>query len=369
MKRYTVYLILFTLVYGCTNSTVKPLLKKSSYDNDFRYYSEQLTGKTRKLKHIKKMESAYQSAQKADLMAADSMLNLDHPDRWLYINGYHRRLQERQQKVLALMPLQSKDGYKPDLLILPNIAERESASRKASAQYLYQQSETLLGSGRRADARTAYSMLFNLKDNYYAYWENTIELLDSAAIVGVEHVLVTGDYKFSPGYMDSKWQKFYRDPYARETFDIIIHSRALEVTVQPQNETTQVYAESKEIEVSYTEKRDSTGNVIERTPIYETATATVLETTLEKIAKATVVVEVLDGTTGTILTTTPILSSYLFRDMSITYVGDPRALSPFMVQMAYSIPIPSDLSMENNVLGRLDDDFMSFIKSRLWTAD
>jgi hypothetical protein len=267
------------------------------------------------------------------------------------------------------MPLESKDGYKPDLLIRSDMAERESASRKASAQYLYQQSETLLGTGRRADARAAYSLLFNLKENYYAYWENTIGLLDSAAIVGIEHVLLTGDYQFSPGHIDSKWQKFYRDPYARDSFDIIIRSMGLQVNVGSEVENKTCYSQSKQIEVGYNEKKDSSGHVIERTPIYDEISATVTEIELSKSANANVWLEVINAQTGIIMLRQPISSMYNFSAKSVNINGDRRALSYCPTESTFCASTPSYWEMEAKVMDQLNSDFVSVIRGRLWTAE
>jgi hypothetical protein len=367
MKHYAAYLLLMALCYACTGTSSKPLLKKSPYDASFRYYAERLEGKNKKVKHIKKMETAYQLAQKSDLIAADSMLNLEQPDRWLFINAYHRRIQGRQQKVLALLPIESKDGYKPDLLTINNIGARESASRKASAQYLYQQSEDLLATDKAVDAREAYRTLVNLKENYYPVWESSTALLDSASRVGVEHVLVEGYGRFSPSYIDSKWQKFYRDASARENFDIIIRSHGLQVYVGPDSENRSCYTESKQIEVGYTEKKDSAGNVIERTAIYETISATVTEVEVTKTADASLFVDVIDGLTGALIRNEAIASQHYFSEKSVVISGDRRALSACPVETSFMIFTPSYWDMENKVLAKLDCDFTWFVRSRLWT--
>lgn len=367
MKRSFCLLLLIALLYGCTGGSTRPLIKKSPYDADFRYYSERLEGKKRKTAHIKKMEKAYQLAQKTDLVAADSLLNLDKPDRWLYVHAYYRRMQERQQKVLSLMPLESKEGYKPDLLIVGNLSERELASRKASAGYLYGQSEDLLALGTRAGARAAYRTLGNLTQNYFPVWEQSAALLDSAARVGVEHILVDSDRPFSPAYLDSRWQKFYRDPYARSGFDVVIRTHGLAVYVGPDMESTSTYTESKQIEVGYEEKKDSAGNVIERTPIYETISATVTETIVTKTADADLWVEVLDGQTGAMLRSESLSAQHVFSESRIYVSGDTRALSRCVNASVFSIFTPSYWDMERQVLDKIDTEFSWYLRSRLWT--
>lgn len=367
MKRSAFFLLLFAVLYGCTGGSSKPLLKKSPYDRTFRYYADRLDGKKQKTKHIKKMETAYQQAQKADLLAADSLLNLEKPDRWLYVNAYYRRVGDRQQKVLSLMPLQSPDGYKPDLLIIPNISERETASRKASAQFLYEKAQNQLAVGHPAAARGAYRTLVNLRDNYYPVWENASQLLDQASVQGVEHVLLESDRLVPAFLQDSKWQRFYRNRFDRDSFDVVIRTDGIQVFVGPDEATTTTFTESKEIQVGVEEKKDTSGNVVERTPIYETIYATVTETIVTKIADASVYVDVLDGYTGALLRSETMSAQYLFSESAYQVSGDCRALSSTINTSAFNIFTPPYWEMENRVLAKLEDDFGWFVKSRLWT--
>ena len=368
MRQIPLFLLLLFFLASCATAP-KSLLKKSPYDDKFYYYAGKLSAKKQKTKHLKKMEAAYQAAQKSDLLAADSLLNLDKPDRWLYVNAYYRRMQERQQKVLSLPPLKSKEGYKPDLLIINDLAKRESSSREASANFLYQQSQAMLATGRHDDARNAYATLVTLKEQYYPVWENSPALLDSASTLGVEHILLEGDLRPSNIFLDSKWQKFYREPSARPAFDVVVSTRSMGIFVGPEWESQTNNTYTKEIETGCIEKKDSNGVVIERTPIYETVTATVTETTLEKTADASVMVEVIDGKTGALIYATPLSARYVYTDQKVSVSGDSRALPGIVFASDFSIFVPSYWEMEQRARERLDQDFVWMIRSRLWKDD
>ncbi len=344
----------------------KSLLKSSPYDSEFNANVKRLSGKKQKEKHILKLEKAYQLAQKADLLSTDSMLNLENPDRWLYVNAYHRRLQGRQQKVLEMLPLESKNGYKPDFLFIDNIAEREAASRQAAASFLYQKGTGLLAAGTHAKAREAYTTLLNLKNNYYPVWENSAALIDSAAVAGVEHILLDG--VCSPGFnIGNKWQKFYSNAGDYPKFDVIIKSHSLNVSVGFDNIHTTSYTESKDIEVGYTEKKDSNGVVIERSAIYEKISATVTETTIEKNASGQVFVEVLDGISRKSIYSTVLFASTTFSDKSVQVSGDRRALRSCVMETAGTLTPPSYWSMEEKVVDALNFDFRCLAVSRFWS--
>ena len=367
MKRYPSFLILVVLLAGCFGNASSPLLKKSPYDADFNYHAKRISSNSPKTKHLKKMEAAYQSAQKADLVAVDSMLHLEKPDRWLYINAYHRRMQARQQKVLAIQPLETKDGYKPDFLIIDNLSERETASRQAAARYLYEQGEMLLQEGTHAAAREAFAVLTDLQENYYPVWENAQALKDSASILGTEHILVAGGLTPTALFLDSKWQKFYLNASERASFDIIINTSRLTIDVSPDIESDYTYTETADVEVGYTEKKDSNGVVIERSPIYESVSATVTETTIEKYADASVDVDVFDGVTGTPIYATRLYAHSDFHDHYIKITGDRRALSSNVAESLFSIFTPSYFAMEDKVTDALNCDLASFVRSRFWT--
>ncbi len=366
MKHFHIFLLLTIFLPGCIGNTSKPLLKKSPYDADFNANVKRLSGKKQQEKHIVHLEAAYQSAQKADLLAADSMLNLDKPERWLYVNAYHRRLQDRQQKVLSLLPLESKNGYKPDFLTINNIAERETASRQAAAAYLHQKAAGLLEERTHVAAREAYSTLVDLKEHYYPVWENSAALLDSAAINGVEHILIEGVCKID-SWASSTWQKFYTNASDRPYFDIVISSHALDVDVSPDYSSTSYYTETKDIEIGYTEKKDTNGVVIERSPIYETVSATVTETIVEKTASGIVLIDVLDGMSGALIYATSLSANTIFSDRSIRVSGDSRALSSSVMETPGIIFTPSYWAMEDKIVDALNFDFRSFISSKLWT--
>ncbi|HNG90871.1 MAG TPA: hypothetical protein PK858_11725, partial [Saprospiraceae bacterium] len=240
------------LLIGCAAPTAQPLLKKSPHDAAVHRTANRLEGKKKKAKHVRRLEAAFRLAQQADLLAADSLLGLSTPDRWLYIHALYRRIQSRQAEIGPLLPLRADDGYTPDLLLVGDIAGRESASRKQAAAYLYGHANDLLATsaqtGRKQPAQQAYYTLRNLKDNYYRYWENTNTLIDSAYRAGQVYVLVQSDghdvwgqgslwqpirTQAFAGY-DTEWTHFYHDPASREQYDYRVLAHLASMMVGPE---------------------------------------------------------------------------------------------------------------------------------------
>jgi hypothetical protein len=365
---------------ACVAPNPYPLLKKSPYDSSVSHYAGKLDGKKKKSKHVKGLESAFQSAQRADLLAADSLLNLDAPDRWLYLNALHRRIQDRQAKVVPLLPLRADDGYRPDLLLVTDIAERESASRRAAATYLYDRANALLAetesSGRKQPARDAYYTLRDLKDNYYRYWENANALIDSAFQAGQAHVLLESDARGSlsfwqpgtllaPLYFNTEWLRFYQYPNARAEFDFRVKSRLTEMHVGPENRWETIFTETKQIEVGHKEVRDSTGNVVERTPIYETVCATVTEVHVTKSASATLYVEISDERSGRLVGSEWLSDHQNYDETFVRISGDERALThrPFTTIGCPSVP--SDWAMEDRLVSSLQGSLAFYCRRTL----
>lgn len=369
------------LFCACATPNHQPLLKKSPYDSDINHAAEKLDRKKKKAKHVKRLETAFQKAQRADLLATDSLLQLETPDRWLYINALHRRIQSRQAKISSLLPLRADDGYQPDLLIATDIRERENASRKMAAAYLYDRANALLAetarTGRKQPARDAYHTLRDLKSNYYRYWENANALIDSAYLAGQAHILLETDAgsgnsglwqnagPFGVEHFNTEWLLFYQNPAARPHFDFRVKSRLQSIYVGPENRWESSHTETKQIEVGQKEVRDSTGKVIERTPIYETVSATITEIHLSKNASATLYVEVFDEHNGGIISS-QFLSDEQHFDESFFYIsGDERALTnkPFTSIGAPSAP--SDWAMEDRLTSSLHSSLRWYCRETL----
>jgi len=384
--RYLICLSLLAtlLLFSCATSNSRPLLKKSPYDPAISTAVWKLDGKKKKPKHVKHLETAFQNAQRADLLAADSLLNLAAPDRWLYINALHRRIQERQTKINPLLPLRADDGYKPDLLLVADISDRESASRKAAATYLYEHANALLtetaSTGRKQPSRDAYATLRDLKTNYYSYWENANTLIDSAYLAGQAHILLENDpgsgawggqnFRQNAGPVkgrtfNNEWLLFYENPDARAHFDFRVKSRLTDMIVWPESRWESTRTESKQIEVGHKEVRDSTGKVIERTPIYETVSATVTEVHISKQASATLYVEVFEEYTGGLLHTQPLNDIQRFDETFVYVSGDERALSckPFTT-IGYA-SAPSDWFMQDRLVDNLRSSMLSYSRKVL----
>lgn len=367
-------------LFACVAPNPYPLLKKSPYDSSVSHYAGKLDGKKKKTKHVKGLETAFQSAQRADLLAADSLLNLDAPDRWLYLNALHRRIQDRQAKVTPLLPLRADDGYQPDLLLVADIAERESASRRATATYLYDRANALLAetesTGRKQPARDAYYTLRDLKDNYYRYWENANALIDSAFQAGQAHILLESDARgslsfwqygavFAPLHFNTEWLRFYQHPSARAKFDFRVKSRLTQRYISPESRWETSFTETKQIEVGCKEVRDSTGTVVERTPIYETVCATVTEVRVTKSASATLYVEISDERSGQLISS-EWLSDYQNYDETFVRVsGDERALTHRPFTNISSPSAPSDWAMEDRLASSLQGSLAWYCRRTL----
>lgn len=384
--RYLLCLLLLAalLFSSCAESNTRSLLKKSPYDPAISSAVWKLDGKKKKTKHVKRLESAFQSAQRADLLATDSLLGLDAPDRWLYVNALHRRIQGRQAKVAPLLPLRADDGYQPDLLLVADIADRENASRRAAAAYLYDRANALLAetavTGRKQPARDAYHTLRDLKTNYFRYWENANDLTDSAYLAGQAHILLETDVRSGvwgsqhfwqnagPLYerqFNTEWLIFYQNPTARPHFDFRVKSRLTALHVGPENRWETTRTETKQIEVGHKEVRDSTGKVVERTPIYETVSATVTEIQVTKDASATLYAEVLDERTGSVLYAQYFSDTQHFSETSVHVSGDSRALS-FVPMLSIGYPsAPSDWTMESRLADGLRWSLAQFCRGAL----
>jgi hypothetical protein len=375
MRYLPSFLLLAALLWlaSCAAPNTQTLLKKSPHDPDISSAVRKLDGKKKKPKHVKRLETAFRAAQHADLLATDSLLGLAASDRWLYVNALHRRIQSRQEKIAPLLPLRADDGYRPDLLLVADIADREAASRRAAAAHLYDRAQALLAeterTGRKQPARDAYHMLRNLKSNYFSYWENANALTDSAYRAGQAHILLETDLRaitwgelsfwknagpLAAQQFNTEWLLFYQNPTDRPHFDFVVKSRLADLYIGPESRWETSRTESKQIEVGCKEVRDTSGKVVERTPIYETVTATVTEVRVTKNATAALLVEVLHGRTDQVLHNEYLSDSQHFDETWVSVSGDSRALTFTPISTNIGCPsAPSDWAMEDRLANSL----------------
>ncbi len=375
--RYLLFFSCFLLV-SCTTS--RPLIPKNQYDEQVSFYSKKVNpGKKSKNKHLKGLETAYHNANQLDLYLADSMLAYSETAQWPYINHVYRRMKTRDQKIQTLLPLISKEGIAPRFVLNSHIDSLEQYSRVQAASFLYTTALTLLERStteNRLLARESYQLLDNLKQNYFPDWAQTDSLIQVAKNTGTTWFLV--DYQGSPFYSYQFWDYFFRNdhhlshsfwhqydlqPVAGRTYHYLLQLdlETLNIGMDTRQESCQTV--SKEVQDGETVKKDSSGQVIERTPIMVTVSATITTATLSKSSDARMYLSLINNATGAVQYTNTLFSSHYFEETACSISGDSRAADGICCSGVTWLSSPSDW----DVARELAQDLQRKTGSDLWS--
>jgi hypothetical protein len=368
MKQTYIFSLLLFLCSAC--HTPQYFAEKGNYDKAIDRYSSNLRGQKKHKKSredLVGLESAFSFAQSRDSVELAELESDENPENWLRINAIHRQILSRQQKVDALQPLRSRNGYVPKFSKIEDIAALQAESRLKAAAYLYGKAQRLLAltdsTSQRQPARDAYAALRDLKANYFHYWEHTNTLIDSAYQAGKAHILFERSVEngvsdgnifwegssLGPGFIKNEWLVFYADSAARTQFDYRAKCRLVSLYVGRESTSSTERTETKQVEDGYDEKVDSAGHVLSRTLKYKTETTTITTYHADRSANGTVLLELIDEHTGTVLVTRSLQGVYQFDETS--EMSPPSA--------------PTYWGMIYRVAGRVEGDLRSELKKAL----
>ena len=378
MSRYILLLATLFMVGSCT--VTGPSIPRNEYDSDFYFYAKKINKGRNKVKFVEGIERNFRLANEKDIHLTDTLRQLNEPKQWPVINHIYRRIQARQTALSPLLPIKAKNGYKPELPMVANIDQLESESRIKAADYLYERAELLLSlaaSGNHTIARDAYFTLENLNKNYIADWRQTDSLLLSAKETGTTRILLQEQHwgffheftfwdhlnRYNGFGYNSTWQVVDKTPVEgrKYHYSIELHLSNLSTGWEQRSETEQSY--SKEIQTGEKVVRDSSGQVVERSPIMETIKGSIKEVRITKEATAVLWVKISDFTTGEEVQNIPIYASESFDQTWVSTSGDERALPSLPISTGFGFPsAPSDWEMVEELASQ-----MRFRLSNCWS--
>jgi len=332
--------------------TAQKFVESGDYDSAIDFCVRKLQGKSKKkTEYVQGLEAAFQKAQSRDLAAIDHLVAENRPENWERVNTIHRNIRARQNKIIPLMPLQSKDGYAARFEML-DIARLESESRQKAAEHLYNQAKELIVKGERGDklaARDAYYALCDLETHYYRDYKDKNELLATARDLGTSYILfemknqsntvlprVFAERLLSIGKqeLDSDWKAYFFEEKPGVHYDYRATFKVRNIDISPERIHERAYTDEKEIEDGFDYVLDSKGNVMKdslgndiKTPRYVRIRANVIEVYQTKAAKLTGYIEIYDLSRNVLMDTRNMGTEVLFENYASTFTGDQRALS------------------------------------------
>ena len=356
-------LILFVCFCTLACTATKPLIPSNSFDDKLSKAIRKVERKSIKTKDVKHLELMFYMANTFDVLTVDSLLNVQQVALWPPINAYHRRIQERQNRIHQLGDITTKDGYRPQFAFKDDITATESASRQKAAEYLYDKANVELSlaySGNRLIARNAYNTLSNLKENYYPVWQESNAKMAEALEMGTSRFLVektgywafhTNDFwrgmaPFGTIINSSTWQKIDEQPFENRKYDYLVELQLVHLDIGNEQVWSNTNTYSKEIQVGEKVTKDTSGHVVERIPIMEKVCATVTEVRITKSANVLLSLDIRATGNNTSVYNSSIQHGLVFDRSWVTITGDERALDNKPICTGFGIQsAPSDWTM------------------------
>lgn len=351
--------------------TAKKYVESGDYDSAIDLCVQKLRGKeNKKTEYVQGLELAFKKAQDRDLATIKHYQEQNRGEYWERIHDLHLEIRARQNKVLPLIPLTSKKGYKAQFNFV-DIGRMESDSRAKAADYLYNQAVTLLESGERGDklaARKAYEKLLELGRKYYSDYRDKANLIVKAREYGISYVLLEvknqsgkilpRDFSerlltMSKQDLDSEWKEFFFEVKPGEQFDYTAVFKIKDISISPERVSERAYTDEKDIQDGWNYVLDKRGNVMKdtlgndiKTPRMVRIRADVLEVHQSKAARLAGYVEIFDVARNTLLDSQDLSTEVLFEHYAATFKGDERALSKESRMRIGSSPVPFPLDQD-----------------------
>ncbi|MBX2872369.1 MAG: hypothetical protein KTR30_09725, partial [Saprospiraceae bacterium] len=189
-SRPTIMAILCALILGACASPMK-MVETGNYDQAIEIALKRLAGKKqKKVKYVQALEEAFAKITARDMDMADNLKREGQPENWGKINAIYKRIKNRQDKIMPLLPLIDKDGIKANFRFV-KIEGLERESREKAAAFLYADARSHLKQAQEGDrmaARRAYDQLEKI-GRYYKSYKDKGQLMDLAHDLGTSYVL------------------------------------------------------------------------------------------------------------------------------------------------------------------------------------
>jgi hypothetical protein len=363
--------------------TAQKYVESGDYDSAIDLCIRKLKGKPKKkLEYVQGLELAFRKAQARDLATIEQLKAESRPERWERVHQIHLDIRSRQNKVAPLTPLVAKNGYRAQFQFV-EIAAMERQSREKAAEYLYDQSVTLMERAERGDkmaARKAHGMLIDLQKRYYANYRDKEVLLAKARDLGTSYVVLEVKNQsgkllprgfeerilaFDKRGLDSEWREFSFEAKPGLHYDYKAVYKVRDIDISPERVQERSYTDEKKIQDGWDYVLDRRGNVMKdslgndiKTPRMVFIRAEVLEVHQTKAARIAGAVEIRDALNNNLLETCELATEVVFENYASTFRGDERALSQDSKSRLGNrpLPFPQDADMLVQAADRLKPD-------------
>jgi len=367
MKKINFILLAIFILTSCRS--IDKMIESGNYDQALRFGVDKLRGeKNKKTKYVRGLEKAFAKLNNQDLNEINHLRQSGQRNRYDRIVDLYQGMEDRQNYVMPLLPLISKDGYLAKIKIVDYSTLISEAALKATEQH-YTHATLLLDNakrtGNKTEARNAYDSFSDVQ-LYHDDYKDTYRLKEEAYHLGQSRILVeayTGGSNIAFDHtldiisqvdiqrLNNKWEKFYIHDNGNLQYNYIATLEVQNILPGQERERVHTYTETKEIIDGQIPVIDHLGNTVTDTlgnvlytDKFKEISAFVSEIQREKIAAMNGRLVIVDAVNNIHINTIPINITHEFRDYARTFKGDRRALADatFNQLKPHCLPFPSD---------------------------
>ncbi|GEL12018.1 hypothetical protein SAMN05192550_3021 [Flavobacterium glycines] len=373
-KQLLLVSILLVLLDSCGVKQTRNLLTSGNYDEAIDNAINNLRSNKDKKgnqDYVYLLEEAFYKAKERDLNSLNLLEQDKNPANLEKIYNTYIQLNNRQEKIKPLLPLQLLKEGKNAKFPFDNYNKQIVDSKIALSKYLYANSLALLKSSNKMDIRKAYDDLEYLNQINPNY-QNTLQLQEEALNKGRYYVnvilrnqtnmvipvaLQNDLLDFNTLGMNDKWTVYHNNIQKGIKYDYQLIMNFREINISPEQIKEKEFVKEKQIKDGQKNLLDKDGKVVKddkgniiKVDNFKTVTIRINEFNQYKGCQLTANIDYVDFKNKQLLQTFPLTAESVFTNGYATYKGDKRATD----EAYYSyfdrrlIPFPSNEQMIYN---------------------
>ncbi|KIC03014.1 hypothetical protein OA88_05860 [Flavobacterium sp. JRM] len=371
MKKIIILFSISILAFSCGVKTTQSLLSDGDYDGAINRAVEGLRNKKDskgKQDYVYLLEEAFAKAKERDLRNLDMMAKEANPANIERVYNTYIQLNNRQEKIRPLLPLQLMKQGKNAYFPFDNYSEQIVSSKNALSKYLYENASVLLKSKNKLDFRKAYDDFAYLESINPGY-KNTKKLMDEALFKGTDFVDVYAKNEtnmvipkqlqndlldFSTYGLNDKWTVYHSARQKNVIYDYSLVLNFREIFISPEQIKEKEFIKEREIKDGVRTLLDGRGRPVKdslgreiKVDNYRTLRANIYEFRQFKSCQVTAKVDYIDLKGNQLIQSFPIMSEFIFDYTYATYRGDRNACEDSYIGYfnKRAVPFPNNEQM------------------------
>ncbi len=371
MKKNTLLFSFLIFITSCALKHTQELVHSGDYDNAITITVSSLeSNKDKKSKqdYVYLLEEAFAKAKERDLNTLNLLEKENNPAQIERIYQLYVGLNNRQEKIKPLLPLQLLKENRTAVFAFENYNDKLIASKNSLSNYLYANAKALLKSTNKMDFRKAFDD-FTYLNQINPNFKDVNELLKEAKFKGSDYVLVSTKNEtnmiipirlqndlldFNTYGLNDKWTVYHNAEQDGIRYDFGVRIRFREVVISPEQIKEKEFIKERRIKDGQKKLIDANGKEVldEKGKVvfvdnWKDVTVKINEVKQFKSCMIVAKVDYSNWTTNQLLQSFPLSSEFIFENVYANYKGDRRAAddSYFPNFNKKTIPFPSNEQM------------------------